>query len=432
MMNRCYSLLLCLLASFAPPASADWPDFRGPTFDGHVPKSGTNQPALPLRWSETENVKWKTAIPHRGWSSPVILGKQIWLTTATTDGHDFFAVCVDSDSGNIIFNERVFHSDAPEPLGNAVNCYASPSPVIEPGRVFVHFGSYGTACLNADDFKVIWKRDDLPCRHYRGPGSSPILFGDVLILTMDGIDFQYVVALDKKTGRTVWKTDRTADWNDIETDGRPRGDGDLRKAYSTPLVADFAGGKQLLTVGSKAAYSYDPQTGREIWKVNHAGFSTASRPLFDGTNAIFVTGHGKGETLAVRATGSGDVTATNILWRVSRGSPRMSSPVQVGDLVFMVTDSGIASCLEAATGKEVWQERIEGGYSASLLYANERLYCFSQDHDTLVLRPSRKFEVLAKNNLDEGFMASPAVSGNALYLRTRTQLYRVEEGAVKP
>ncbi|MEI6809924.1 MAG: PQQ-binding-like beta-propeller repeat protein, partial [bacterium] len=218
-------------------ARADWPDFRGPTGDGHVTAADANKPiGLPLKWSETENVKWKTEIPFRGWSTPVVMDNQIWMTTATLEGNDFFAVCVDATTGRILFNEKLFHCDKPEPLGNNVNCYASPSPVIEPGRVYVHFGSYGTACLDTSNAKIIWKRDDLPCRHFRGPGSSLVLFENLLILTMDGIDLQYMVALDTKTGKTVWKTDRTAVWNDLDPDGKPHKEGDFRKAYSTPLI----------------------------------------------------------------------------------------------------------------------------------------------------------------------------------------------------
>lgn len=407
---------------------ADWPDFRGPTFDGHAVRSGgTNSVGLPLQWSETNNVVWKTPIPHRGWSTPVIQGNQIWLTTATPDGRDFFAICVDAESGKIIFNERIFHCDAPEPLGNNLNSYASPSPIIEAGRVYVHFGSYGTACLDTSNNKVLWKREDLPCRHFRGPGSSPVLFKDLLILTMDGIDFQYLIALDKKTGKTVWKTDRTANWNDIEADGQPRGGGDFRKAYSTPLIIDFQNQKQMITVGSKAAYSHDPATGREIWKLNHPGFSSASRPVFDGTKTYFSTGNGKAEMLCVRVDGKGDITDTHVVWRNGRGFPRMPSPVLANGLLFMVSDSGIVSCLEADTGKELWQERLGGEYAASLLYVEGRVYCFGQDGRATVLRAARTYEVLASNRFADGFMASPAVLGKALILRTKTQLYRIEE-----
>jgi outer membrane protein assembly factor BamB len=414
------------------PAHADWPDFRGPGQNGHAAAPGiTNLIGLPLHWSETENVKWKTAIPDKGWSTPVILGRQIWLTTATAEGHDFFAVCVDADSGKIIFHERIFHSDTPEPLGNLLNSYASPSPVIEPGRVYVHFGSYGTACLDTGTFKVIWKREDLPCRHFRGPGSSPVLFNDRLILTMDGIDFQYLVALDTKTGSTIWKTDRTAEWDDLEADGQPRGGGDFRKAYNTPLIVDVNGAQQMLSVGSKAAYSYDPQTGRELWKVKHPAYSGASRAVYDQGVAYLCTGNGKGEVLAVKADGRGDVTATHIRWRHGRGFPRMPSPVLVDGLIFMVNDNGIASCLEAATGRELWQERIGGEYAASVLYADGRVYFFNQQGKTTVLKTARTIEVLARNELADGFMASPAVDGKALILRTKTQLYRIEAGAEK-
>ena len=423
--------------------------FSRPWANGHASAPGDTKPiGLPLHWSETENVKWKTPIPHRGWSTPVVLGKQIWLTTATLDGHDFFAVCVDADTGKIIFNERVFHCDTPEPLGNKLNSYASPSPVIEPGRVYVHFGSYGTACLDTRsrrreeaeiarekspsahvggyDFKVIWKRDDLPCRHYRGPGSSPVLFNGLLILTMDGVDVQYLVALDKKTGQTVWKTDRTANWNDLGSDEKPTDQGDYRKAYSTPLIVDVNGRKQMFSVGAKAAYSYDPLTGRELWKVNYPAFSGASRPLFANGIAFLATGHGKGEGLAVRVDGRGDVTDTHIVWRVTRSVPRMPSSVLVDDLLFTVSDSGTASCLEAATGKEIWQERLPGEYAASLLYGDRRIYSFSQDGKTTVFKPARNFEIMATNRLDAGFMASPAVAGKALILRTKTHLYRIE------
>jgi len=427
-MRHLLFLFVCLALLTRPAARADWPDFRGPWQNGHASAPGdTNIIGLPLRWSETNNVAWKTPIPHKGWSTPVTLGKQIWLTTASADGKDYFAICVDASSGKVIFNEQVFHSDKPEPLGNNLNCYASPSPVIEPGRVYVHFGSYGTACLDTGSFKVIWKRDDLPCRHFRGPGSSPVLFNDLLILTMDGIDVQYLVALDKKTGKTVWKSDRTANWDDIEADGQPRGGGDFRKAYNTPLIVDLNGAKQMFTVGSKAAYSYDPQTGKELWKVNHPAYSGASRALFGNGLAILCTGNGKGEVLAVKPDGQGDVTSSNVVWRVTRAFPRMPSPVLVDDLLVMVNDNGIASCVEAATGKELWQERLGSEVAASLLYADGRVYCLGQNGKTTVLKPGRKFQVLATNELPDGFMASPAVDGKALILRTRTALYRVEE-----
>jgi len=419
-------LLLFLLCALAPCARADWPDFRGPAGDGRAaPPGRTNRLGLPLHWSETENVNWKTPIPYRGWSSPAVLGGQIWLTTATLDGREFFAVCVDAGAGTILLDTNLFRCSEPEPLHNDLNSYASPSPVVEPGRVYVNFGSYGTACLDAGTFKVLWRRDDLPCRHLCGPGSSPVLCGGLLILTMDGIEAQYLAALDKNTGRTVWKTDRSAAWNILGPGGRLL-TGDLRKAFSTPLLIDVGGSNQLLSAGARAAYGYDPLTGRELWKVRHNGYCPASRPLFDHGLAFLSTGYPP-DLLAVRVNGQGDVTDTAVVWRARKALPQKPSPVLDGGLIFMVNDDGIAFCLDEATGSEVWRERIGGEYSASVLHGDGRIYCFSQEGKTTVLKAARDFEPLATNQLATGFMSSPAVTGRALILRTRAALYRIEE-----
>lgn len=433
-MRKFASLILlshCCLTAFA---RTDWPDFRGPWFDGRATAPGqTNLLGLPLHWSETENVKWKTPIPYRGWSTPVILNGQIWLTTATIEGHDFFAICVDQETGSILSNQKVFHCDNPESLGAAVNfnCYASPSAVLEPGRAYVNFGSYGTACLDTATFKVLWKRDDLPCRHFRGPGSSPILWSNLLILTMDGIDLQYMAGLDKNTGKTVWKTDRTAEWNDLDASGQPMGGGDFRKAFSTPLIIDVAGAKQMLSVGTKAGYSYDPATGRELWKVVSGGYSPASRPIFDNGLAIFSTGNGKSEVLATRVDGHGELPASAVVWRAARAAPSQTSGTVDNGLLYMVNEGGIASCFQTADGAEVWRERIGGDFSASVLYGDGRIYCFSHGGKATVLKAGRTFESLATNQLASGFMASPAVAGRALILRTKTDLYRIEDSGSK-
>jgi len=408
-------------------AHADWPEFRGPTGDGHVvDATSTELVGLPLHWSESRNVTWKTAIPYRGWSTPVVMDGQIWLTTATLEGHDFFVICVDAATGQVRLNKKLFHCDEPEPLGNDMNSYASPSPTIEPGRVYVHFGSYGTACLDTASGEVLWQRTDLPCRHYRGPGSSLILFDDLLILTMDGVDVQYLTALDKKTGRTVWKTDRTADYDDLDADGNPRDEGDLRKAYSTPLVVDVKGTTQMLTVGAKAIYGYDPRDGRELWKVPTRGFSGAARPVYGEGIAYMISGFGRTELLAVRLDGPGQVTEDAVLWTTSSSMPRTPSPVLVGDLLFTISDTGTAVCLEAATGSTVWKENVRGHYAASLLYAGGYIYSFNQDGKATVFKAARRYDLVAANALDEGFMASPAVVGHALILRTKTHLYRIE------
>jgi outer membrane protein assembly factor BamB len=383
---------------------------------------------LPLTWSETNNVKWKTEIPYRGWSTPVVLGGQAWLTTATPDGHDFFAICVDSRTGQVLLNEKLFHCEKPEPLGNPVNTYATPSAAIEPGRVYVHFGSYGTACLDTSDFKVLWERQDLRCRHYRGPASSLGLFANLLILTMDGVDVQYLAALDKTTGRTVWKTERSVAWNDEDEPGQMARDGDLRKAHSTPLIVSTSAGLQMLSVGAKAAYAYDPPTGRELWRVRYYAWSAAPLPLYADGLAFIITGFGgKTELLAVRVDGRGDVTDTHVAWRSDSMVAKTASPILVDGLLYMVNDEGALTCLEAANGTRAWRARIPGTYAASPIYADGRLYFFNQQGKTTVLKPGRSFEPMATNTLAAGFMASPAVAQNSLFLRTKTHLYRIQE-----
>jgi outer membrane protein assembly factor BamB len=428
-MNRLSSrfpLALALLLGSAA-ARADWPEFRGPTGDGHAdPKCM----GLPIKWSESENVKWKTEIPYRGWSTPVVMGGQVWLTTATVEGHDFYAICVDADTGKIVFNENVFHWDNPESLGNgaSMNCYATPSPVIEPGRVYVHFGSLGTACLDTKTGKVLWKRTDIPCRHYRGPSSSPISFENLLILTLDGADLQYHIALDKQTGATVWKTNRSIAWNDEDVPGQMAKDGDLRKAHSTPLLVMADGKPLLLSSGAKAAYGYDPRTGHELWKVHYNDWSVAPRPLYENGTAFFVTGLMKTELWAVKVGGEGDVTDSRIAWTRKTHIGKYASPILVDGLIYTASDESFLTCIEGATGDVVWTDRIGGKFASSPIYADGRLYFSSEDGTTTVVNPGRSYDVLATNKLDGGFMASPAVSGKAFFLRTRTHLYRIEGG----
>jgi outer membrane protein assembly factor BamB len=422
-------LALVLLCSGWIAARADWPEFRGPWGNGHASATGeTNLLGLPLYWSETNNIKWKTEIPFRGWSTPVVMAGQVWLTTATDDGHDFFAICVDAESGKIRFNEKVFHSDNPEPLGNgaSMNCYATPSPVIELGRVYVHFGSFGTARLDTSTGKVLWKRDDLPCRHYRGPSSSLVSFENLLILTMDGVDLQYLTALDKQTGKTVWKTNRSVAWNDENVPGPMARDGDLRKAHSTPLIVTTEAKAQMLSAGAKAVYGYDPRTGQELWRVQYDDWSVAPRPVFEHGVAFIVTGLSKKELWAVKTDGQGDVTDTHVTWKLGNHVGIYASPILVDGLIYIAAEQNYVTCVEAATGQVVWTGRIGGKYAASPIYGDGRLYFCSQQGTTTVLKPGRTFEVLATNTLASGFMASPAADGKALFLRTKTHLYRIE------
>jgi len=418
----CFALVLFLVPA---SARADWPSFRGPRGDGHA--AGDAKPAgLPLEWSESKNVAWKTPIPHRGWSTPVVMGGQIWLTTATIKGNDFFAICADAKTGKITFNERLFQTDSPEPLANSVNCYASPSPVIEPGRVYISFGSYGTACLDTATKKVLWQRTDLPCRHYRGPGSSPILYGNLLILTLDGVDRQYLAALDKTTGKTVWEADRSTKWDDLDKQGNPIREGDFRKAFTTPLVIETDGGPQLVSPGSKCGFAYDPLTGKELWKTPHTAHTAVLCPVSVDGLAVFCTGLGGPQLWAVRLDGRGDVGKTHVAWRVVKDAPRTPSPIVVDGLLYVINDGGTAFCLDGKTGEPIWRQRVGGSYAASPIFADGRIYLCSHQGKTTVLKPGRTYKVLATNTLESGFMASPAVAGKALVLRTKKHLYRIE------
>ena len=402
----------------------NWPDYRGPRRDGVSEVAN-----LPLRWSETLNVRWKMLIHGRGWSSPVIWGKQVWLTTATEDGKVLSVLCIDRDSGQILLDRKLFEVAKPRPLSNPINTYASPSPTIEEGRVYVHFGSYGTACLDTGSFEVLWQRRDLPCDHWRGPASSPHLWEDLLFLHMDGADVQYVVALDKTTGANRWVTFRSVDYGDLEEDGRPRASGDYRKAYNTPLVVDFKGEPQLISPSAKGAYGYDPRTGNEIWQISHGGHSSAPRTLYSDGLVGISTGYigGTAQLWGVRLGGRGDVTGTHVAWKYARGSPKHSSPILVDGRVYMMSNDGIATCLDFKTGKEIWKGRIGGLHSASVLYAGGRIHFFDEEGQTTIIQPGETLEILARNQLDDGFMASPAVADGALFLRTTTHLYRIQE-----
>lgn len=412
----------------AESREGDWLDFRGPYQNGNVqPPGSTEVRGLPLTWSETENIVWKTAIPNEGHSTPVIMNGRLWLTASTEDGRESYVLSVDAATGEIALNKRLFENENPEPLGNNINGYASPSPVLEAGRVYVHFGSYGTACLDVATHAVLWERRDLPCRHYRGPGSSPLLYENLLILTFDGVDQQYLAALDKRTGATVWKTERSTVWTDLDENGEPRNEGDFRKAFCTPIVIDWEGRKELVSPGAKSGFAYDPYTGKELWKTTHNGHSSSPRPVFGDGLLYVTTGHGQTELWALRPGGEGDVTDTHVLWRFTgKEVPEQPSPVLANGLIYMVSNGGIASCIDAQKGELVWRERVGGNYMASPILGDGQIYVTSMQGVTTVLRAGRTPEVLAVNHLDSGCLASPVVSGKALFLRSKTHLYRIE------
>lgn len=405
--------------SIAVPVAGDdpvWPDYRGPGRDGCAPESAS----IPLEWSESENVAWKTPMGGRGWSSPVIAEGRVWLTTANPEGTELMAVAVDLASGEILREELVFEVEAPQEC-NSLNSYASPTPAIEAGRVYVHFGYAGTACLDAATGEVLWSRRDLRCEHLEGPGSSPLLHGELLFVHLDGADVQFVVALDKKTGETRWRRERDVPLDELVPD--------MRKAFATPIVVPVGERELLVSSGARATFAYDVRDGAERWRVRHDGFSMSSRPLFAHGLVFINTGFMQPKLLAVRPDGEGDVTDSHVAWSTRKSVPTMPSPLIVGEHLYLVDDGGVASCLDAKSGELAWRERVGGRTCASPLFAAGRIYFFDRDGRTTVVAPGPEHRELAANDLDEGLMASAAVAGDALLLRTEQHLYRIEEPA---
>lgn len=409
----------------APAEDAPWNQFRGPRGDGT-----SLCKELPVTFGDdSREIVWKTPIPGRAWSSPVVWGNQIWVTNApdiqgnTQDRIKLdkpiwlSAVCVDLETGQVLHDLKLFEVSELQ-VTHPTNTFASPTPFIEEGRVYVHFGSYGTACVETRTGKTLWTRTDLECDHFRGPGSSPIVHGELLYLTFDGYDVQYLVALDKRTGQTVWKKDRGIDFGTTN--------GDAKKAYSTPTIIEVNGREQLVSPFAVATIAYDPRTGDPIWTVRHGGMNAAARPLF-GNGLVYINAaDGKDALVAVKPEGTGDITK-NIVWRTAKQIPKRSSQILVGDLYFMMNDTGVATCLDAMTGQEIWSKRLPGAYWASPLLANGLIYCWSQEGNVPVFKAGREFELVAENKLGDGFNASPAVAGKSLIVRSKSHLYRIEK-----
>ena len=420
------ALALCSLLL----ARADWPDRHGPTHDSHV--GAEDAEGLPTTWSETEHIAWKAPLHDEGHSSPVVKDGMVWLTAATADGKKQFVLGIDEASGEVKHDKLLFENAEVESLGGAkgYNNYAAPSCVLDDGAVFVHFGSYGTARLDAGTAEVVWERRDLPCRHYRGPGSSPVLHDGRLILTFDGVDQQYTTALDAKTGATLWRTDRSTDYGDLDENGQPKREGDMRKAYCTPAVAVVGGKAQVLTVGSRAMHSYDLRSGAELWTLRHGNYNAGIRPLWlpEQELALINTGSRAAHLYAVKldATTVGDITESHVVWDRAKGNPRFAKPIHHEGLVYQVTDIGVAACIDAKSGEEIWKGRVKGDYRSSPILAGEHLYFFSEQGRGTVVKTGREFAEVAVNEVPAmGTTACPAVSKGAIFVRGKTHLFKI-------
>ena len=430
--------MAALTASAADPSDTSWPQFRGPS--GQGTSSATD---VPINFGLDQGMKWRTPIQGKGWSSPVVSGGRVWLTTGVTTeatpeeleqklagdkmrdqkevagAVTLRAVCLDLASGAIMHDIELATFDDPEPI-HPLNSFASPTPCMDGEHVYCHFGSYGTWCLNAATGQIIWTKR-LVIDHSVGPGGSPIVAGNLLLLVCDGIDAQFVAALNKKTGEEVWRTPRPP---------MRAINGDFQKAYSTPILIEVNGVEQAVVPGAQWIVAYAPATGRELWRIDHGnGFSISGTPIYTGTRdtvgvVIFTTGFGEKKLVAVRPDGMGDVTLSHTQWSSDSNVPAKPSPVASGDRIYMIDDNGVLTCFRPSDATTVFRKRVPGNYSASPLLAGGHLYLCSQEGVVTVIKDAEQYVEVAKTTLDARLMASPAVVGNDLLFRSEKSLMR--------
>lgn len=404
--------VLFLISSWSLPGVADdfWPEFRGPSADGHAPDG-----KFPVEWSGTKDFRWKVEVPGKAWSSPVVADGKIYLTTAVERGGDVLlgARCLSLADGALLWEREIFKKEA-TPI-HQKNSHASPTPVFADGKLYVHFGHDGTACLNAADGSVAWTQTSLSYPPVHGNGGSPVIHEGKLIFSCDGQADPFVVALNVADGSVAWKT--------------PRGVEVQRTfSFATPLLIQVNGKTQLVAPGSGAVVAYDPADGKEIWRFRYGeGYSVVPRPLHRDGIIYVCSGFNRAVLYAVKADGTGDVTDTHLVWQDDKTVPKESSPILVDDLIYYNDDKGILSCLEAATGKELYRERLDGkgGYSASPVFAGGNLYFHNGDGVTTVVKPGRTFTRVAENRLGEFGLSSFAVLSDGFLARTEKSLVRI-------
>ncbi len=415
--------IICFLAAFSWSGRSDaqnWTHFRGSEMDGHA-----RVEVAPLQWNDSLHISWKVPVKGKGWSSPVVYEDQIWLTSATDDGTEFYTLCFDLETGKLLNEQTVFYADDPQRI-HGTNSYATPTPCIEEGYVYVHYGSFGTACINTKNFNIEWKRTDLKCDHMQGPASSPILHGDLLIVHLEGTEDPYVVALNKSTGETIWKSIRPAEvYDPLEPV--------YRKSYQTPIVIEANGRELLISNAAFMCFAHDVNTGEVVWTIEYGYDSTVSQPLF--WNGLVFVNSGWifldnkpyfTRQFAVDPGGKGDVTETHVKWMVEEEVPQIPTPVIVEGKMYMVHDRGMVTCLDALTGKVLWKEKLRGNFNASPIYAAGNIYFFNVKGDCTIVKPGDDFQKIAENSIGENVKAVPAFVENRMILRTERYLYSIQ------
>jgi len=413
--------IIFLVLSSCSSNPQSWTHFRGSNMDGHA-----NVEKAPLHWSDTENVVWKVPVKGVGWSSPVVFDNQVWLTSAEEDGTKFYTFCFDLKTGKLLDEKTIFTAEDPQRI-HSTNSYATPTPCIEKGRVYVHYGTFGTACIDTKTFDVLWKREDMPCDHMQGPASSPIIYKNMLIIHLEGTQDPYVAALDKNTGETIWKSVRPKEiYDPLEPV--------YRKSYQTPIVINADGKELLISNSAYMCFAHDVNTGEVIWTFTYGYDSTVSQPLYwNGLvfvnsgwifldNTPFFT-----RQYAIDPTGKGDVTTSKMIWMYEDEVPQIPTPVIVDGKMYMVHDRGMVTCLDAMTGKPVWKEKLKGNFNASPIYAAGNIYFINVKGDCTIIKPGETFQKVAENSINETVKAIPAFVGDQMILRTKDNLYLIKE-----
>jgi outer membrane protein assembly factor BamB len=431
-------IVVCALIAFgvaSAKAADDWPQFRGPTGQGL--SSAVN---VPVEWNDTKNVDWKVALPGRGWSSPVLSGGRLYVTTAIktddkdaqaenaksdTGGVSLRAISLDAATGKTLWDVEVIRASlADAEKVHSKNGLASPTPVVADGRLYVHFGHMGTAAL---DFagRVLWRQTSITYSPVHGNGGSPVVIDDLIVFNCDGSQDPYVIALDRRTGEVRWKTER-------------RTPAKSTFSFSTPLVVGWQASRQIISPASGLVAGYDPQMGRELWRVTYGdGYSVIPRPVVSEGILVVSSGFNRPTLYGIRLPDpgnpddNGDLTESHIVWRENRGAPNTPSPVALAGNLYTVSDSGVAACIDIAGGKPHWTHRLGGAFSASPIAAEDRIYFLNEAGACFVVKADAEYTLLATNDLGERTFASPVFADNCLFLRSELHLWRISGEPVR-
>ena len=400
--------LLCLAAAlcfaFVPHASAEnWPCWRGLRMDGTSLETG-----IPIHWNAGSNILWRTELPGTGHASPIVQGDSIFTVSAIPDSEERVLLCLDHTTGKLQWQKTVL--TAPLEGKHSLNSFASSTPATDGESVFVAFLDGNQMFAAAYDFsgKQRWAVRPGPFHSQHGFCSSPVLYNDKVLLNGDHDGDSFLVALSRKDGRTLWKTVRE----------------NHTRSYCAPIIRDIAGRHQMILSRDKCVASYDPENGRRHWIIDGPTEQFVASPVYsEQTGLIYITaGFPEHHILAIKPDGEGNVTGTKIVWRTTRGAAYVPSPIIEGAYFLVISDSGVAHCYEASTGRLAWAERL-GEEHASLVSAEGRVYCLNDQGQTKVLKPGPQFELLAQNDLGEKCFASPAISQNCIFIRGDRHLF---------